>query len=439
MSMARAGMNVARLNFSHGTHEQHKVFVKTIRKVADVVGVPIAVMQDLQGPKIRIGEIPAEGLQLTVGETVHFSPRVKAYDSSQRLIPVTYGGFSRDVRVGDRVLIDDGLLECLVERVYNNTVAAKVRAGGLLMTHKGINLPDSPVRLSALTAKDQKDVAFGVREGVDMIVLSFVSSAEDIEKLRDLIRREEKRQKCKALGIQVIAKVERADAIHRIDAIIAAADGIMIGRGDLGVEIPAEEVPLRQKEIVHKCRCAGKPVIVATHMLESMKEHPRATRAEVSDVANAVIDHADAVMLSAESATGRYPVEAVETLKKVVIATEESVFDDVAPGDLCVDDRDRAVAEQVRVAFEGGRVDAIVTGTQFGEMAALVNRYRPEVPVFVAAQTEMEYHQLALKWGVVPFLFKKARSADAFTKGARLHLEKQGLLQKDARVVFVTS
>ena len=271
------------------------------------------------------------------------------------------------------------------------------------MSHKGINLPDSAVRLSALTAKDQKDVAFGVREEVDFMVLSFVSSAEDIKKLRDLIRREEKRQKKKPLGIQVIAKIERADAIHRMDEIIEESDVIMIGRGDLGVEIPLEEVPIRQKEIVHKSRCAGKPVIVATHMLESMREKVRATRAEISDVANAVIDHADAVMLSAESATGKYPVKAVETLTKVIEETEASVYDDIRSDELCVDKQDAEIANQIRLAFEGGGVDAMVTATQFGDVARLVNRHRPEVPIFIAVATEREQNQMAIKWECVRF------------------------------------
>ncbi len=437
--MIKAGMNVARLNFSHGSHDQHKGFLKSLRSLSEELNEPIAIMQDLQGPKIRVGEVPKSGLPLKEGATVHFSPRVKTYTEKERLIPVTYGGFSRDVRVGDRIMLDDGTLTCEVARVHNNTVAARVVTGGTLLPHKGINLPDSPVRLSALTAKDQKDVAFGVREEVDMIVLSFVSSAEDIKKIRDLIKREEKRQKKKALGIHVIAKVERADAIHRIDEIIENADGVMIGRGDLGVEIPAEEVPLRQKEIIQKCRCAGKPVIVATHMLESMKVKPSATRAEVSDVANAVIDHADAVMLSAESATGKYPVKAVEMLTKVLAATEASVYDDVRPDELCVDKHDEKIAKQISVAFEGEGVHAIVTGTQFGDVARMVNRHRPEVPIFVAATSELERNQLALSWGVIPFVIKKARSADVFAKSARDYLEEHKLITKKQQLVFITS
>ena len=437
--MVKAGMNVARLNFSHGTHEQHQGFVLSLRRVARELGVPLAIMQDLQGPKIRIGIIPGDALSLRTGGTVHFSPRTKAYAEADRLVPVTYGGFARDVRAGDRVLIDDGLIECSVVRVQNNIVAARVVTGGNVSSNKGINLPDSAVRLSALTAKDQKDVAFGVREEVDFIVLSFVSSAEDIHKLRDLIKREEKRQKKKPLGIQVVAKIERADAIHRMDEIIEASDVIMIGRGDLGVEIPLEEVPIRQKEIAHKSRCAGKPVIVATHMLESMRQNVRATRAEISDVANAVIDHADAVMLSAESASGKFPVKAVETLTKVIEETEKSVYDNVRPDELCVDSTDAAIAKQIHLAFEGGGVDGIVTGTQFGDVAMLINRHRPEVPLFIAANTELERNQLAMKWGARPFMLKKARTTDVFEREARKQLTELKWIKKTDRLLFVTS
>ncbi|OGL69972.1 pyruvate kinase [Candidatus Uhrbacteria bacterium RIFCSPHIGHO2_02_FULL_53_13] len=437
--MVKAGMNVARLNFSHGTHEQHQGFVLSLRRVARELGVPLAIMQDLQGPKIRIGIIPGDALSLRTGDTVHFSPRTKAYAEADRLVPVTYGGFARDVRAGDRVLIDDGLIECSVVRVQNNIVAARVVTGGNVSSNKGINLPDSAVRLSALTAKDQKDVAFGVREEVDFIVLSFVSSAEDIHKLRDLIKREEKRQKKKPLGIQVVAKIERADAIHRMDEIIEASDVIMIGRGDLGVEIPLEEVPIRQKEIAHKSRCAGKPVIVATHMLESMRQNVRATRAEISDVANAVIDHADAVMLSAESASGKFPVKAVETLTKVIEETEKSVYDNVRPDELCVDSTDAAIAKQIHLAFEGGGVDGIVTGTQFGDVAMLINRHRPEVPLFIAANTELERNQLAMKWGARPFMLKKARTTDVFEREARKQLTELKWIKKTDRLLFVTS
>lgn len=436
--MIKAGMDVARLNFSHGTHEQHADFIKELRTLSDEVNEPILIMQDLQGPKIRIGELPEKGIKLREGDTLHFSPRAKSFTDKERLIPVTYGGFSRDVKAGDRIMIDDGNVICEVSNVQRGIVTARVRVGGLITTRKGVNLPDSSVRLSALTAKDQKDVAFGVRFDVDMIVLSFVSNAEDIKKLRELIKREEKRQGFKPLNIQIVAKVERADAIHRIDEIIEEADAIMIGRGDLGVEIPVEEVPIRQKEIIRKCRCAGKPVIVATQMLESMKSKPIATRAEVSDVANAIIDHTDAVMLSAESATGDYPVKAVETMAKVAIATEASVYDNMRQDEMCVDNRDIVIASQIRVAFEGDGVDAIVTGAQFGEVAELANRHRPEVPIFIASSQEKIVRQLNLRWGVRPFLLKKARSADAFEKSARAELEALKLVKKTSKILFIT-
>lgn len=436
--MIKAGMGVARLNFSHGTHEQHQGFIDSIRSLSESMNAPVTVMQDLQGPKIRVGDLPEDGLELLEGKTIHFSPKAKEYNDRDQLIPVTYGGFARDVKAQDRVMIDDGNVVCRVTSVHKGTVSARVEVGGHIVSHKGVNLPDSSVRLSALTAKDQKDVAFGVRAGVDMIVLSFVSNGEDLRKLRELIKREEKRQGVKATGIQVVAKVERADAIHRIDEIIEEADAIMIGRGDLGVEIPAEQVPISQKEIIHKCRCAGVPVIVATQMLESMRDKPRATRAEVSDVANAVIDHADAVMLSAESATGKYPVKAVETLAKVAETTEASVYDNIGSDELCTDETDIALMGQMRVALEGDAVEGVVTGLQFGDVALYANRHRPELPIYVAAADEKQTRQLNLRWGVVPFLLKRARSADAFQKAARAALEERKLIKKKTQLLFIT-
>ena len=435
--MIQAGMDVARLNFSHGTYEQHQGFIDSIRALSRELGKPIPILQDLQGPKIRVGSLPHDGLEFRQGATVHFSPRAKTYTDREQQIPVTYGGFTRDVKAGDRIMIDDGNVVCRVTSTHQGAVAARVEVGGLVTSNKGINLPDSSVRLSALTAKDQKDVAFGVRAGVDMIVLSFVSSAEDIRKLRELIKREEKRQNVKAGHIHIVAKMERADAMRRMDEIIEEADAVMVGRGDLGVEIPEEQVPLRQKEIVRKCRCAGVPVIVATQMLESMKEKPKATRAEVSDVANAVIDHADAVMLSAESASGKYPVKAVETLAKIAEATEQSVFDDLRPDELCVDDQDVVLAKTIRLHAKKG-AGAIVTGLQYGEIATMVNRHRPEMPVYIAAIEDQQVLQLQLRWGVTPFLLKRARSADAFERAARAELEERDLITKKSKVLFLT-
>ncbi|HBU27764.1 TPA: pyruvate kinase [Candidatus Uhrbacteria bacterium] len=436
--MILAGMGVARLNFSHGTHEQHQGFIDTIRGLSVSLNIPVAIMQDLQGPKIRVGELPVAGLKFLEGKTIHFSPKAKEYNDRDQLVPVTYGGFARDVKAQDRIMIDDGNVVCRVTAVHKGMVSARVEVGGLVTSHKGVNLPDSSVRLSALTAKDQKDVAFGVRAGVDMIVLSFVSNGEDLRKLRELIKREEKRQGIKPSNIEIVAKVERADAIHHIDDIIEEADAIMLGRGDLGVEIPAEQVPLHQKEIVHKCRCAGIPVIVATQMLESMKDKPRATRAEVSDVANAVIDHTDAIMLSAESATGKFPVKAVETLVTVAEATEASVYSQVRPDQLCVNDADTALVDQIRVAMEGDKVEAIVSGMQFGDVALTINRHRPQVPIFIAALDEKQARQLCLSWGVTPFVLKRARSADTFQKAARAALEEQKLIKKTTQLLFIT-
>ena len=305
-SMMKAGMDVARLNFSHGTYLQHRNLYRTIRSVATKLGRPISIIGDLQGPKIRLGILPKEGVVLRSGEEVLFTTATDQYKNG--IIPVTYDQLHKDVKVGERLLIDDGLIEAHVLEVKGKTIRVRIVNGSLVTSHKGMNFPDSKLNVSALTNKDKEDLLFMVPLGVDWVVLSFVTSPEDVKTLRRLIK---KAAKPGQVLPRILAKIEKHEGIDRFDEILEVVDGVMIGRGDLGVEIPPEDVPVHQIEIIEKCRLNGKPVIVATQMLESMKEHPRPTRAEVSDVANAVFDHTDAVMLSAETATGKYPVKAM--------------------------------------------------------------------------------------------------------------------------------
>lgn len=321
--MMRAGMDVARLNFSHATHTDHKRLLGAIRSAAQKVKKRVSILGDLQGPKIRLGLLPEAGVDLPVGGRVVLTTATEKYVGGK--IPVTYKKLHIDVKKGHRILIEDGIYELVVARVSGREIDTRVVNGGKVTSHKGMNFPDSTLKISAITAKDKEDAIFGIEQGVDWIVLSFVTDAAPIRAIKRLIK--QKTPNGKKLA-RVIVKIEKHEAIDHFDKILKATDAVMIARGDLGVEINAEEVPIRQKEIIHACRHAGKPVIVATQMLDSMIRNPRPTRAEVSDVANAVFDCTSAVMLSGETASGKYPVLAVKMMARIVKETEASCYDD---------------------------------------------------------------------------------------------------------------
>ncbi|MCR4313841.1 MAG: pyruvate kinase [Candidatus Uhrbacteria bacterium] len=321
--LMRAGMDVARLNFSHATHADHKRLLRAIRSVAKKVGKHISILGDLQGPKIRLGLLPEAGVELPVGAHVTITTSTDKYAGGK--IPVTYKNLHKDLKKGHRILIEDGIFELVVTRVAGRNIEAKVVNGGKVTSHKGMNFPDSTLQVSAITVKDKDDALFGIEQGVDWIALSFVTNDKPVRALKRLIK--QKTPKGKKLA-RVIVKIEKHEAIEHFDEILKATDAIMIARGDLGVEIEVQEVPIRQKEIIHACRHAGKPVIVATQMLDSMIRNPRPTRAEVSDVANAVFDCTSAVMLSGETASGKYPVQAVKMMVKIVKEAEASCYDD---------------------------------------------------------------------------------------------------------------
>lgn len=316
-------MDVARLNFSHATRADHRRLLRAIRSAAKNTKKHVSILVDLQGPKIRLGALPEAGVELSTGGHVTLTTSTDKYVG--RKIPVTYKKLHQDVKKGHRVLIDDGTFELVVTRVAGRNIEMKVVNGGKVTSHKGMNFPDSTLRVGAITAKDKDDVVFGIEQGVDWIALSFVTSAAPVRAIKRLIK--QKTFKGKKLA-RVMVKIEKHEAIDHFDEILKATDAIMIARGDLGVEIDSEEVPIRQKEIIHACRHAGKPVIVATQMLDSMIRNPRPTRAEVSDVANAVFDCTSAVMLSGESASGNYPVQAVKMMAKIVKEAEVSCYDD---------------------------------------------------------------------------------------------------------------
>jgi pyruvate kinase len=390
-----AGMNVARVNFSHGTHEQHAATIKMVRQLAQDANKPIAILGDLQGPRIRIGDLP-KPIRLVVGEDV-----VLVHEGHEKKgeIPVTYDKLAHDVRVGDRILINDGLLELVALEVNDADARVKARVlnGGELNSHKGLNLPGVQVSAPSITEKDEADITFAVKQEVDYLALSFVRRAEDIESLRKKIPK----------WLLVVAKIEKDVALQNIEAIVRASDAVMVARGDLGVELPFEAVPGAQKRIIRLANKYGRPVITATQMLESMIEHPRPTRAEASDVANAIMDGTDAVMLSAETAAGAYPRLAVEAMTRIIkeIETHPPVapFAGAEQGDGVVT-TEVAIAAATVAAVGMLGAPLVVVFTKSGFSARVVASKRPPVPILALTDEARTFRQLALVWGVVPEL-----------------------------------
>ncbi len=398
IALAEAGMDVCRLNFSHGTHEDHAKLITTIREARAKTGIPLAILQDLQGPKIRVGELPEGGVRLVAGKEVVFTV---GEGKPPEKIPVSYAELPNDVQPGQVLLLDDGLMSAQVVGVKGKDVVAKVLQGGDLLSHKGMNLPNTKTSIPALTDKDREDLRFGVEHQVDWVALSFVRKPEDVELLRAALGELEDKESPR---IKVMCKIEKPEALDHLPQIIEASDGIMVARGDLGIEMPPEKVPVIQKRIIEACLKAAKPVIVATQMLESMIHHPRATRAEVSDVAHAVMDHADATMLSAETASGEYPREAVKTMAATLLETEKSGYDD---RDIEFDAKANTEGVMTNIASVLARahgVKAILVASLTGQAAGLISRYRPAAPIYAAAVNERVQNQLQLSWGVTPLL-----------------------------------
>jgi pyruvate kinase len=425
--LIRSGMNVARLNFSHGDHDVHGENIARIRRASEEVGQPVAILMDLQGPKLRVGEMQGEGVQLNKGEEVILTTRPVVGHAAE--IPVQFANLPQLVEPGDRILMDDGLLEVAVLSSNKEDIHCKVITGGLLKSNKGMNLPHAHSSIPAITEKDHADIRFALGHQVDWIALSFVRSAKEVLELKELIGRE-----C-TLGrpTPVIAKIEKPEAMENIDAIIAAADGIMVARGDLGIEASPEDVPMMQKTMIKKCNEAGVPVITATQMLDSMIRNPRPTRAEASDVANAILDGTDAIMLSGETAAGEYPLEAVRTMNKIAERTESEMlpvlrFAPVAPpgrqplprSQPCPEGHPLGggvnIAEAVsHAACETARdlgAAAIITPTASGHTARMVAKYRPPVPIIAVTPSPMVQRQLCLYWGVHPLLAKRTANTD---------------------------
>ncbi|MBN1325360.1 pyruvate kinase [Candidatus Falkowbacteria bacterium] len=442
--MIKAGMNVARLNFSHGTYPEHKKIISLIRKLSKKFDQPTTILQDLQGPRIRVGNVPDKGIMLKIKQVIILTtdPKIKIAKISKDeiKIPVTYEKLHLDVKKGEKVLIADGLFELIILQVKGREIKCIVKNGGVLTSHKGINLPETKLSIPSITEKDKKDLDFGIKNKVDMVAMSFVRTANDVLGLKKIIKKLEiKYQGKKALPTQVIVKIEKREAVENFNKILKFTDGVMVARGDMGIEMPISEVPLVQKKIIEKCLNESKPVIVATQMLDSMIRNPRPTRAEVSDVANAVIDHTDAVMLSGESAEGKYPVESVQVMTSIILRTEKSKFDDlqfrkIFKGKLQIDDAVSSSAEQLAKNL---KAKAILVASITGYTARIVSRYRPELPILVTTNNEKVRHQLNLSWGVIPFVLPKCRTIEELIAKAMVYTEKKKFVKRGDTLIVV--
>ncbi len=411
-ALARAGMDVARLNFSHGTHQEHGATIALVRRVASEMGRPIAVLQDLAGPKIRTGCLRGgKPVLLRAGARVILTEREVPGTSSR--IHVNLPGLARQARPGDRILLADGLIELRVEQARRTELLCVVVNGGPLGEHQGVNLPGVKLRVEALTEKDRLDLAFGLEQGVDYIALSFVRRAADVLAARKLVQKAGR-------DTPILAKLEKPEAIRNLEEILESSDGVMVARGDLGVEMDLERVPVAQKHIIERAAAHKKPVITATQMLESMIAHPRPTRAEASDVANAVFDGTDALMLSGETAVGRYPVEAVKMMDRIVRQAEAHPRPEFARQRRPAQGHSipEAICESVAFAAQALKLRAIVVFTRSGASARYISKYRPGPPIYAFCDNERTERRVALYWGVQARRQRLAGDADSVIAAA---------------------
>ncbi len=435
--LVKAGMNVARLNFSHNEHAWHREVINRVREVSEELGVPVGILADLQGPRIRIGN--REELGVAAGQTVRISD-VSRKDmlpaSKHPTILLDINGIADSLEEGHEVLVQDGTIRFIVTGREEHAAIARAETDGIVKPRKGVNLPDSKLDLPILSAKDRKDLSFVLGEGVDFVGLSFVGSAADIESARARMKSELPEG---AKLPEIVSKIERREAMRNIDEIIEASDAIMVARGDLGIEMPEPEVALLQKDLIRRSLMAVRPVIVATQMMKSMTEEPIPTRAEVSDVTNAVVDHADAVMLSEESAMGRYPVETVSMMREIVTRTEESPFDDVYDAlDLAVHSEYAALIRSVYELAKSFETRAILLLSMSGYTAKLASHFRPDSGILVATNDRGTYNRLSLVWGARPFLFEGDTDLDSFIDRMVERAKERGALQPgDRTVVFL--
>ena len=425
-----AGMNVARLNFSHGTREDHLRKIVAIRHIAERLKQPVAILQDLAGPKIRIGKMKEGGVELRRGEKFLLTNREIV--GNEKEVSVSYSSLPSEVKTGDQILLADGTIELQVLRSNGQDIQCEVVVGGILTSHKGINLPTGTILAKVFTEKDHEDLLFGLRNGIDLIGLSYVKEASDIEDVKRFLKKE-------STAIPVIAKIERKEALEKIDEILMISDGIMVARGDLGVETPIEKIPTVQKMLIRKANTLGKPVITATQMLRSMVDHTQPTRAEVTDVVNAIYDGTDAVMLSEETASGRFPVEALRMMDKIARAAEEEFpfdqflkrgFDETTDLPQAISNAASFLAEQVRTV-------AIITPTESGSTARWVSRLRPRQPILALSRHLLTVRNLNLCWGVHPFLVPEWKDTDDMLERSKRIPKELGIASAGDRIVII--
>jgi len=430
--LTKEGMDVARLNFSHGSYEEHSLAIRYVREASLELRKPVAILQDLGGPKIRTGLVQKEPVLLKEGTT--FTLTTRHIPGDEREVSITYPLLAQKVKKGQTILLADGSLELKVEDVTSTDIKCRVIKGGELTSHKGINLPDKSFEISPLSDKDRKDLLFGIKHKLDFIGISFVREAEDILRVRKILKEK------KAQEISLIAKIEKQEALSNIEEIIEAADGIMIARGDLGLEIPLQKVPFAQKEIIKKCNVMGKPVITATQMLESMIDNPRPTRAEVTDIANAIFDGTDAIMLSEETAIGKYPLQSVIIMDKIAVETEKAL-----DYEKILEERSRSVKPTTPDAIghatceiaQDLKAAAIVTFTFSGSTARMVARYRPRVPIIARSPKKNTVQKLTLSWGVYPLKSLEIKDTDDMIQKAKKTALKTGLVHRGEKIVII--
>lgn len=431
--MVQAGLNVARINFSHGSHESNLQLLEKVRAIAKKTGQPVGIMQDLQGPKIRVGKLPDGGLELMEGKEVQLQAGL--VEAPAGIIPVPYDRLAADLKKGDRLLLEDGRKELEVLDVRGRRIRAKVLLGGVLISYKGINAPTVSLSIDAMTEKDEHDLIFGLRQQVDWVALSFVRRAAEVKQLKKLMARHAEADRRPL----VMVKIEKHEALQNIDEILLETDGVMIARGDLGLETPVARLPIAQKMIIKKCLAYGKPVVTATEMLGSMEHNPRPTRAEVTDVANAVIDHTDAVMLSAETATGRYPVRAVEVMAEIIKQTEQSPLDDLPlPPAAAEHTLPHALGAAAVELARRTEAKAFMITTESGYSARALARWRPERPIYAASENPRTVQQLTLSWGVQPLLVESYVQPEKMVERALEELRAKKLLQTKDRIIVVS-
>lgn len=427
--MIAAGMDIARLNFSHGSHDSHRSTFQRIRRIATEMASPVGILQDLCGPKIRLGEIPGDGHVLQDGDLVKLTGEDLTPEAG--LFHVSYPRLSLDLKPGEPILIDDGLIHLRVESIQGPVVHCRTLVGGTLKSNKGANFPESDLGISAISEKDLEDVRLGMELGVDFVALSFVRKAEDLLQLKRFMENEKK-------FIPIVAKIEKREAVANREAILTMADGAMVARGDLGIEAPIEEVPLIQKEIIKLCNRMSKPVITATQMLDSMIRNPIPTRAEVTDIANAILDGTDAVMLSGETASGKYPVEAVKMMDKICVATEQLMKKRARPEYNFHHNVVDSISESTCKIAEELNAHGIVVLTDSGRTARLVSRYKPDAPILAITYNQESQHRLKLSWGVFPLLVEATSDTDKMLENASKAALSSGIV-KTGELVVITA